>query len=269
MAWIFQGNPKRFAIDEYLSSFSTLIYWYTPTNASEIRLGDRVFVWRSGAQAGAIAIGTVVETPVQASKVKHPEALGYDLWSAGAADPNELETGIRPDDVRLTIEEGMLSRRSVAAEPALARSTIIRRPTGTVFRLAPEEAATLERMWGFGRESSPSWIAGVTEGEPRLRAHYKRERSVKLRADKLRAFLKDHGRYFCELCGEEVGARYPRIVNTRMYEIHHRKPLALANKPVRTTLEDLALLCANCHRSVHVTEEVDRNYATLLKHFGR
>ena len=113
MAWIFQGNPKKFAIDEYLASFPQLIYWYTPRHASQIQIRDRAFIWRSGAEAGVIAIGTVVEKPKLGGNVRHPEALGIDLWSVDRLDPNEVKTGIRLDDVRLTIEEGM---RRLAAE---------------------------------------------------------------------------------------------------------------------------------------------------------
>jgi len=135
MAWIFQGNPDRFAIDDYLACFPELIYWYTPRYAAEIQLADRVFIWRSGSLAGVVAVGVVEETPVQAKDVRHQEALGRELWTGEAPDPLEVETGIRLDEVRLTIEEGMIPRASVKAQPSLSNSTIIRIPNGTVFRL--------------------------------------------------------------------------------------------------------------------------------------
>lgn len=56
MAWILQGNPKRFDVDDYLARYS-YIYWSTPTNQKDFSLGDRVFIWRADDQAGAIAIG--------------------------------------------------------------------------------------------------------------------------------------------------------------------------------------------------------------------
>lgn len=268
MAWIFQGNPKKFEIDEYVARYPELIYWYTPRHASEIQVGDRVFLWRSGVEAGAIAVGSVVEKPVLMAKVKHPEALGTDLWSVDRPDPNEVKTGIRLEDIRLTTEEGMLSRESVKAHPVMARSTIIRMPNGTVFRLDSEEVAVLESLWGLGVSPNPSLTLGMTEGERKLRSHYRRERSGKLRNIKLKQFLKVHGKYFCEICGETMGIRYPPTLDERIYEVHHRKPLAQADAPVQTTLDDLALLCANCHRSVHASAEVDRNYSALVKHFG-
>lgn len=267
MAWIFQGNPKKFEIDEYVARYPELIYWYTPRHASEIQVGDRVFLWRSGAEAGVIAIGSVVEKPVLGAKVKHPEALGADLWSVDRLDPNEVKTGIRLEDIRLTTEEGMLSRESVKAHSIMVQSTIIRMPIGTVFRLNSEEVAALENMWSLGVSSTPSSTLRMTEGERKLRAHYKRERSGKIRNMKLEQFLKVHGKYFCEICGEVAGIRYPPTLNERIYEVHHRKPLAQSDSPVQTTLDDLALLCANCHRSVHTSAEVDCNYSALMKHF--
>ena len=269
MAWIFQGNPKKFEIDEYVARYPELIYWYTPRYASEIQVGDRVFIWRSGDEAGAVAIGSVVEKPMPGAKVKHPEALGADLWSVDRLDVNEIKTGIRLEDVRLTTEEGMLSRESIKAHPILALSTIIRMANGTVFRLSSEERAVLEGMWGLGVSSIPSLTAGVTEGERKLRAHYIRERAGKLRSLKLEQFLRNHGKFFCELCGEAVGGRYPSTLDHKIYEVHHRKPLAQADRPVQTALDDLALLCANCHRSVHTSAEVDHNYSVLMKHFGK
>jgi len=95
MAWIFQGNPNRFDVDDYLSRYTQLIYWRTNRYAKDISLGDTVFIWRAGTDAGAIAVGHVVEAPTSARSVKYQEALGEDLWVANEADPDELKTGTR------------------------------------------------------------------------------------------------------------------------------------------------------------------------------
>ena len=83
MAWIFQGNPQKFAIDEYVASCPELIYWYTPLYAAEIQIGDRAFLWRSGEEAGAIAIGSVVEKPVPGSQVQHPRCSWTRFLACG------------------------------------------------------------------------------------------------------------------------------------------------------------------------------------------
>jgi 5-methylcytosine-specific restriction protein A len=36
-------------------------------------------------------------------------------------------------------------------------------------------------------------------------------------------------------------------------ECHHRQPLASLPKPRKTTMSDLAILSANCHRMIHRT----------------
>ena len=61
MAWIFQGNPQKFDVDDYLARYPELIYWRVPRYQSEIVVGDRVFIWRAGSESGVVASGVVVE----------------------------------------------------------------------------------------------------------------------------------------------------------------------------------------------------------------
>jgi len=110
MAWIFQGNPKVFDIDDYLARYPELIYWRVSRYRQEISVGDRAFIWRAGADAGAIASGTIVEPPTVALKVKYPEALGDDLWFAERPYAEEPKVGISLDSIRLSAAEGMLPR---------------------------------------------------------------------------------------------------------------------------------------------------------------
>ncbi|MBX3373904.1 MAG: EVE domain-containing protein [Phycisphaeraceae bacterium] len=265
MGWVFQGNPKAFDIDDYLSRYPELIYWRTPRYASEIAIGDRAFLWRAGSEAGAVAIGVVVERPTPANRVQHPEALGEDLWIAERPDPAEKKTGIRIEELRVSPSE-MVPRHLVKEDSLLATTTLITMPNGTVFRLSAQETETLERLWGIS--SALAAESSVSEGERKLRAHFVRERSPRLRADKVSAFRAEHGHLRCEICGHaEVGV-YPSGFGDKMFEVHHRAPLAKTTEPIRTTLADLAVLCANCHRSVHSTKAVEDNYNCLVSHFS-
>lgn len=263
MAWIFQGNPNRFDVDDYLSRYPQLIYWRTNRYIKEISLGDPVFIWRAGPDAGAVAVGRVVEAPTQASAVQHKEALGEDLWVANEENPDELKTGIQLSEIRLTLEEGMVSRDNAKEDLILSSSTIITVPNGTVFSLSVKELISLEHLWGSPVAAASS--TGATEGQRQLRAHYARERSPRLRRDKLKAFRSVHGALRCEICGFEASAHHPDPFTDRAFEVHHKNPLANANTPVRTTLKDLAVLCANCHRAVHANVRATENYATLAK----
>lgn len=263
MGWIFQGNPNRFDIDSYLSRYPKRIYWYTNRFINDISIGDTAFIWRAGADAGAVAAGRVVELPAPAQSVDYPELLGSDLWGTDEERPGELKTGIELTEVRLTADEGMISRSQVKADPALSSSTIITVPNGTVFRLGRDEFASLESLWGATLGAVPH--SGATEGRRQLHAHYVRERSSRLRQDKLQAFRREHGGLYCEVCGFETSAFHPQPFTDRAFEVHHKSPLAGASEPVQTFLDDLAVLCANCHRAVHANLNVEENYMELVK----
>lgn len=267
MGWVFQGSPEKFDVDDYLSRYPELIYWRTPRYVKDIAIGSRAFIWRAGRESGAVAAGTVVEAPVIRTAVAHPEALGDDLWVAEVPDPDEAATGIHIDEIRLGIDQHMVQREFVKGDPDLASTTLIRMPNATVFKLTPVETRALERLWGVA--GSIDAAGSVPEGERKLRAHYVRERSPRLREDKLRDFRRSHGGLYCELCFEGKAPKYPETLAERMFEVHHRAPLAAASTPVRTTLSDLAVLCANCHRSVHSTIDVDLNFRMLAQHFLR
>ncbi len=267
MGWIFQGNPKWFDVDDYLSRYPSLLYWRTPKNAGSIALGDRMFVWRAGTESGVVAIGKVVELPVPACRVAHPECLGDDLWVSTKPDAVEPKTGLEIEELRLSIDEGMVLRRRVMMDPALKSSAIITARVGTVFRLSDEQTRALENLWGASAGAGTATVA-AEEGERRLRSHYTRERSRRLRRDKLEEFRRVHRTLYCEICGESELERYPWPGRESIFEIHHRAPLSKATSPVRTTLADLAVLCANCHTYVHSTKCVDENYDRLVTHFS-
>ena len=266
MAWIFQCNPNRFDVDDYLSRDTQLIYWRTNRYVKDISVGDTVFVWRAGPDAGAVAIGHVVEVPTPARNVQHPEALGEDLWVADEADPDELKTGIQLDEIRLSLEEGMVSRNEAKEYSTFSSSAIITVPNGTVFRLSSNELRDLEHLWG---SSSAAENTGIAEGQQRLRAHFSRERSPRLRRDKLKVFRQEHGALHCEICGFEDSAHLPALFTDKAFEVHHKNPLADAVGPVRTILKDLAVLCANCHRAIHANMNVTENHNELAKLYSR
>ncbi|MEX0503631.1 HNH endonuclease [Alphaproteobacteria bacterium LSUCC0719] len=93
----------------------------------------------------------------------------------------------------------------------------------------------------------------LSEGEKTLLSHYRRERRPQLRETKLRAVEKRYGVLRCECCGTEAES-YPSEYRKSIFEVHHKRPLA--EGPSLTGMDDLALLCANCHRAIHVDAEL-------------
>jgi len=263
--WLFQGNPARYDIDDYVSRYRFL-YWNVPRNRDAMRLGDRCGLWRSGTEAGVIAVGRIAELPCRKDSVQHPECLGDDLWREDADSLSDFKVGIEIEEFRLDDEAGFLPRQAFLENPTLARSHIIRMPTGTVFRLDEEESAAFNDLWQSS--TTPSDDSAV-EGLRRLRQHYARERCRGLIERKKQDFARrNEGRVFCEVCRFDFGERYPESLGEGFIEVHHLAPLSTHDEPRRTGMEDLLLVCANCHRMIHRTRDAEGNLAVLRGHFG-
>jgi hypothetical protein len=267
MAWIFQGNPKRFDIDDYLSRYS-FIYWSTPTNQKEIAVGDRAFIWRSGELSGLVAIGTIKELPVPRRDVKKPEALGDDLWVSQKDEPSEIKVGIEVEEVQLTPEEGMFERETLKTHPIISKNRIITNPVGTVFHLSSVEEQVLISLWKAEDSGGNNFPVSAVEGTLQLKSHYRRERSRKLISEKKEQYKRLNGLLGCEICGLSFVEIYPKSLGEDFIEVHHKTPLSQIESTIRTTLDDLLLVCANCHRMIHRTKDCGLNLELLLSHFS-
>ncbi len=92
-------------------------------------------------------------------------------------------------------------------------------------------------------------LEGVDEGGLSARQHLVRERDRGLRKRKIDSVRKAGKPIECEACSFDFGVVYGE--HGRDYcEVHHRIPLHESGQTT-TKLEDLAILCANCHRMIH------------------
>lgn len=87
------------------------------------------------------------------------------------------------------------------------------------------------------------------EGGLVLRIHKRRERDRKLVRAKINQAAKN-GPLLCEVCGFDFEATYGNL-GSGYIEVHHLNPVHLMKPGMKTRLDDLALLCANCHRMAH------------------
>jgi HNH endonuclease len=91
------------------------------------------------------------------------------------------------------------------------------------------------------------------EGERLLKNHIRIERDAKIVRMKKESILMENNCISCEICDFDFHKNYGSI-GFGFCEVHHRHALYEQSGPVKTRLEDLAILCPNCHRMIHRTK---------------
>lgn len=91
---------------------------------------------------------------------------------------------------------------------------------------------------------------GFPEGRITERLHKTRERDpslIRLAKDRFRL---QHGRLFCQVCGTDFEKIYGEV-GRDFIEVHHTIFVTDMTEEHVSKVEDLAMLCSNCHRMVH------------------
>ncbi len=134
-----------------------------------------------------------------------------------------------------------------------------------------EVLATVNGARYGGGESStmPVFAADpfAYEGERTFGIHQSIERDRELRAKKIECFLQKHGKIFCELCSFRFVDSYP-FLSRDIIEVHHIVPLSSLTKSTKVSINDLMLLCANCHLAVH-QGDAEENMIVAMNHFDK
>ncbi len=111
--------------------------------------------------------------------------------------------------------------------------------------------------WGLrGYEPTESSVdvteddIGFVEGRKKLRQHIIRERNplvIKIAKERYREI---HGKLFCEVCGFDFYEKYGEL-GEDFIEGHHTIPVSELEEGQRTRIEDIAIVCSNCHKMLH------------------
>lgn len=103
------------------------------------------------------------------------------------------------------------------------------------------------------------------EGERKLELHKSIERDRNLRNQKLSLFLEENQKLFCELCHFNFLETYP-FLKSDIIEVHHIIPLSTLSEGTRVTINDLMLLCSNCHFAIH-QGDAEENMLIAMDYF--
>lgn len=145
--WLFQTNPSIYDIDHALSEVAELT-WVVRQSANHVRKRDRVYLWRSGTDAGVIATATVKSDP--------------ELVPGDAADPYVLkpETLSKPEQrVVLRVDSVLpaVIRRSDLLEHSVLKDLgVIRFANATNFKVTSEQDQALQALVSGFRIPPPS-----------------------------------------------------------------------------------------------------------------
>jgi predicted HNH restriction endonuclease len=117
----------------------------------------------------------------------------------------------------------------------------------------PDELTGTEEMDGIGSSSTH-----YEEARKRLVQHKRIEtiRNRKLVTDAKKAFQRKHGKLFCEVCDFDFVLRYSHR-GERFIEAHHSIPISQLSPGTVLSVRDLRMVCANCHRMLHVRPWID------------
>ncbi len=149
--WIFQGNPKYYRITDYLRDrfiTSKKILWSIKQYKKDIKPGDKVYIWRakgnSKQTSGIIALGEMLSKPA----VMEEDGKEYILGETRKIEETGMRVKIKLIEIRLTEEEGMISRSFLKEDPILKNELLIlRRPNNTNYKLTPQVSQYLEKLW--------------------------------------------------------------------------------------------------------------------------
>lgn len=89
--------------------------------------------------------------------------------------------------------------------------------------------------------------SGVLEGRRRLVMHLERERKQAV----VRTKKRTASSLACEICGFSFKATYGNDA-AEYCEVHHLLPLTNNDDITKTSVDDLCIICANCHRVIHL-----------------
>src|SRR4051794_18589910 len=108
--WIFQGNPKEHDIDGYLASRPSQVVWLVTRYASEMSMGDRVYLWRNQGQekgsAGIIAEAIVSELP----RLRGEDPEGIAFWREASERSASPQVRVALRTVRVASKKEVIRR---------------------------------------------------------------------------------------------------------------------------------------------------------------
>jgi hypothetical protein len=224
---IVQGapDPHLSILKRAANGTGRLADWTVPKSAKP---GDRVFFYIVRPVSSFVATGVVADLP---SRNENPKDPWFGHFMAPMQKVVLLTKPVRLDEVRRALPDwGYLRNvRAGATIPVVLR--------------APFEEAIHFADHGLTSHSAELSDLEGTQTEMKL--------MVRGRSRRLRNAALERSGGICAACERDF-SKLLAGRGVRVLQVHHRKQLSATDRPITTSLKDLAVLCSNCHLLIHL-----------------
>ena len=171
-------------------------------------------------------------------KFRNPNGVGLKLSNFLAIDQTYSGKGMQSfSKLDKLVFEGFENQKQLLADLATnIKETVL-------------NEALNHKLYAIGEEMDDNLIM-VKEGMVIYKLHKYYERNTKINNQKKALHLKKYGQLDCEACDFNFHKTYGDL-GKGYIECHHTTPLSQIAGESITTLDDLALVCSNCHRMIH------------------
>ncbi|AIZ45177.1 hypothetical protein QR90_08775 [Deinococcus radiopugnans] len=150
--WLFQSNPKYYDLAGHLSTTKVgdEDEWTVTRHEKEMRIGDPVVLWVSGAEGGVYALGELTGKPsVRLTAPEWRVEAGLDTPAGSLAVPFRYTR----------ILTAPVGRAAIDAHPVLSQMLVRRVPNGTNYKLSQAEWEALQPLLS----GDDVWKAAIAE----------------------------------------------------------------------------------------------------------
>ncbi|HDX9623498.1 TPA: EVE domain-containing protein [Bacillus anthracis] len=143
--WIFQGNPKRFNVDDYVLG-NEIIWWSIRQESlvKHVQINDEVFIWRSDGGSkgtgGIIARAVVITLPEIYKNDGEPAAHLYEELG------DKLKQAVKLKVLEVDVKKG-INRMELINHTKLNDLKILRLKQNTNYLVEEKHKSYLKQMW--------------------------------------------------------------------------------------------------------------------------
>ena len=180
----------------------------------------------------------------------------HDGWESGGRKAYRYSFKAR----KSVVSYSEMANRVLIAQPQHAYPILLFAEEGGEWRFEGRFAVTeIEDLYVVLESQNQISLAAISQDEVTYREGGRRN-VTHLMAERIRSMiemLKTTSSSRCEICDENFADRY----GVSYIEAHHKVPISTFTSEYTVALKDIALLCPNCHKAVHIhMKQSDKDY---------